>query len=89
MSNPINNLQGYCLIYREPAQVPEGLSAPTGDQRWEAWQSLTPLVIYPSVDALIEAVPNFDKRKHIIGHVIVHLIGERVEVVSIKFPGEV
>jgi hypothetical protein len=79
----IQNLQGYCLIYRDAKEIPAGLSSATSAQRWEQWQSLTPLVIYPTPQALIEAVPDFDKKKHIIGQVIVHLIGERVEVVSI------
>lgn len=83
----IQNYTGYCLIYREPSQVPEGLST-MGSQKYEQWQTLIPLVIYPTIEAMIEATPEFDKKKHIIGQVIVHLIGERCEIVSIKFPGE-
>ena len=79
----IQNQQGFCLIYRDTKEIPEGLSSATSAQRWEQWQSLTPLVIYPTVEMLIEAVPDFDKKKHIIGQVIVHLIGERIEVVTV------
>jgi len=83
----IQNYTGYCLIYRDTAEIPAGLST-VGSQRYEQWQTLVPLVIYPTIDDLIEAVPDFDKKKHIIGQTIVHLIGERCEIVSIKFPGE-
>lgn len=88
MSN-IQNFTGYCLIYRDAAQVPPSeLSTIQTGAKWEQWQTLIPLVIYPTVEMLIEAVPDFDKRKHIIGEVIVHLIGERVEILTVKFPGE-
>lgn len=83
----IQNFQGYCLIYRNEQPAPEGLSTgPAG--RPGPWQTLIPCVIYPTLEDLIAAVPDFDKRKHIIGQVIVHLLSERVEIVSVKLEGE-
>lgn len=83
----INNYTGYCLIYREPSEIPPGLSHVT-QPRFEQWQCVAPLTIYPTLQELIDATPGFDKKRHIVGQVSVHLLAERVEVVSVKFPGE-
>lgn len=48
----------------------------------QQWHTLEPMVIYPTVEQLIDAVPDFDKRTHIIGEVIVHLLSERVEIIG-------
>lgn len=77
-----NNYHGYILIYREGEQGrdPE-LSNVVGKPRGE-WQTLEPMVIYPTITALVNAVENFDKKTHIVGEVIVHLLSERAEIIS-------
>ncbi len=83
MSVPLNNLKGFCLAtFVKSADQPEGVSAIVGKPRGE-WQVGTPLTIYPTLQALIDATPGYDKRTHAIDEVIVHIIGERCEIVTV------
>ncbi len=78
----VNNYRGYILMRRETEELSPDVSNVVGKPR-VSWHTLTPMVIYPSLVELIEATPGFDKRVHFVGEVIVHLLSERVEIVSI------
>ncbi len=77
---PLNNLKGYCLAtFVKDGSNPE-LSNVVGKPRGE-WRVDNPLTIYGTAQELIESVgPGFDKRVHTICEVLIHLAGERVEV---------
>lgn len=77
-----NNYHGYIVMYREgePAGDAE-LSSVIGKPRGE-WHTTEPMVIYPEIQQLIDAVPGFNKRTHVIGEVVVHLLSERVEILT-------
>lgn len=80
----INNFKGFCLvspvtIEPEPA---EDHSVVIGKKRFN-WMAQEPVTIYSTLQDLIDATPGFDKRTHFVCEVIVHLVGERVEIASV------
>ncbi len=77
-----NNYTGFVLIRREVDEVSSDVSNVVGKPR-VTWHTLTPMVIYPTIQELIDATPGFDKRVHFIGEVIVHLLSERSEIISV------
>lgn len=78
----LNNLIGYCLSTPVRADnTPEGVSSVIGKPRLH-WSAEFPLVIYETPQQLIENTPGYSKKTHFINQVIIHVLGERVEVIG-------
>lgn len=83
MSVPLNNLKGFCLAtFVKSADQDEEVSAIIGRPRGE-WHVGWPLTIYPTLQSLIDATPGYSKKTHFVNEVIIHVIGERVEIVTV------
>lgn len=81
---PVNNYTGYVLmVLKKREDVPPEISEVVKGRPLGTWETTEPMVIYPTVEGLIEATPDFDKKQHIIGQVTVHLLSERVEIISL------
>lgn len=90
--NQLNNYVGYVVATFVPREdspdvagtAGQALSNVVGRRSGEWRVSDEPLVIYPTVTDLIESIgPSFNKKTHLICEVIIHISGERVEIVSV------
>lgn len=80
----INNFKGFCLVTPVPIEPEpaEEHSVVVGKKRFN-WAAQEPVTIYSTLQELIDATPGFNKKTHLVCEVIIHLVGERVEIVSV------
>lgn len=84
---PLNNFKGYCLATFVADGSDDEISRVIGRPRGEWKVNFEPLTIYPTVEGLIESIgETYNKKVHTICEVILHITGERVEVISYGLP---